>query len=77
MCTDFINKAMRKPAARHDRLLNMVKDVAEDDPLTTLRLLHVCGVNRFGHVISAVPPTIIRQFAESRDATNVRCMEAI
>ncbi len=77
MCTDFINKAMRKPAARHDRLLNLVKYIAEDDPLTTLRLLPVCGVNRFGHVISAVPPAIIREFAESRDATMVRCLEAV
>jgi len=59
MCTDFINKAMRKPAARHDRLLNMVKDIAEDDALTGLRLLQVCEVNRFGHVISAVPSAII------------------
>jgi hypothetical protein len=73
MCTDFINKAMRKPADMHDQLLNLVKDIAEDDPLTGLRLLQVCGVNRFGHVISAVSPAIIRQFAESRDATVVRC----
>ena len=78
MCTDFINKAMRKPAARHDRLLNWVKDIAEDDPLTALRLLQLCGVNRFGHVISAVPPAIIiRQFAESRDAALVPCMGAV
>ena len=73
MCTDFINKTIRKPATRHGRLLNLVKDIAEDDPLTGLRLLHVCGVNRFGHVISAVLPAIIRQIAESRDATVARC----
>jgi len=77
MCTDFINKAMRKSAARYDRLLNQVKDIAEDDPFTALRLLQVCGVNRFRHVISAVPPAIIRQFAESRDATVVHCLEAV
>ena len=39
MCVDFISKAMRKPAARHDRLLLLVRDIAEDAPLTSLRLL--------------------------------------
>ena len=77
MCTDFINKALRKLAARHDRLLYLDRDIAEDDPLTALRLLQVCGVNRFGHVIFAVPPAIIRQFAESCDAAVVRCLEAV
>jgi len=60
ICVDFISKAMRKPAARHDRLLLFVRDIAEDDPLIALRLLHVCGVNRFGQVISILPLAIIR-----------------
>jgi len=48
MCVDFITKAMRKPAAHHqDRLLLLVKDIAEEPPLTALRLLQVCGVNTF------------------------------
>jgi hypothetical protein len=68
---------MRKPAARHDRLLLLAKYIAEEAPLTALRLLHVCGVNKFGHGISAVPPAIIRLFAEARDATVVHCMEAV
>jgi len=54
MCVDFITKAMRKPAPRHDRLLLLVKDIAEEAPITALRLLQVCGVNMFGHVISTV-----------------------
>ncbi len=74
MCNDFINKAMRKPVARHYRLLNLVKDIAEDYPLTALRLLQVCGSSRIRHVIFA---GIIRQFAESRDTTVVRCLEAV
>ena len=68
---------MKKHAARHDRLLQLVRDIAEDEPLTTLRLLQVCGVNSFGHVIAAVPPTIIRQFTETRDMAVVNCLETI
>ena len=77
MCVDFIAKAMRKHVARHDRLLLMVKDIAEEAPLTALGLLQVCGVNKFGHVISAVPPAIIRLFAVARDAAVAHCMEAV
>ena len=77
MCVDFITKAMRTPAARHDRLLRLARDIAEDATLTALRLLHVCGVNRFGHVISTVPPAIIRPFVEARDAAVVHCLKAI
>ncbi len=77
MCVEFISKATRKPAARHDRLLGLARDIVEDAPLTALRLLQVCGVNRFIHVISTVPPTIIRPFAEAIDAAVVRCLKAI
>ncbi len=77
MCANFIAKAMRKLAARHDRILLMAKDIAEEAPLTTLRLLQVCGGNMFGHVIFAVPPAIIRLFAEERDTTVIRCLEEI
>jgi hypothetical protein len=77
MCANFVARAMRKPAARHDRLLLTAKGIAEEAPLTALRLLQVCGVNRFGHVISAVPPAIIRHFAEESDTAAVRCLEEI
>ena len=76
-CVDIITKAMKKPAARHDRLLSMTRNIAEDAPLTALRLLQVCCVDKFGHVISTVPPEIIRPFAEARDAAVVHCLEAI
>jgi hypothetical protein len=59
MCADFISKAMEKPAAKHDRLPQLVSEIVEDAPLTALRLLQVCGVNKCGQVIAAVPPTII------------------
>ncbi len=77
MCANFIAKAMRKPAARHDRLVLLAKDIAEEAPLTALRLLQVCGVIMFGHVFSAAPPAIIRLFAEERDIAVIRCLEEI
>ena len=78
MCVDFTTKAMRKPATLlHHRLLILVKDIAEKPLLTALRLLQVCGVNLFVHVISSVPPAIIRLFAEARDVAVVHCLEAV
>jgi hypothetical protein len=77
ICFEFITKAMRKLSARHARLLLLVMDIAEDAPLTALRLLHVCGVNRFGHAISTIPLAIIRPFAEARDIAIVRCFESV
>ena len=52
---------------RHDRLLDLVEDIADEDPIAALRLRQVCGVNRFGHLISAVPPHQIQDFATARD----------
>ena len=34
-------------------------------------------MNRFNHVISTVPPAIIRSFAGARDAAVALCLEAI
>ena len=68
---------MKKPVARHDRLLQLVMDIAEDALFTALRLLQVCGVNRFGYVICAVPPSIIRPFTAARDAAVVNYLESI
>jgi len=39
MCPNFITRAMRKLAARHARLLHLVAGIAEEFPLTALRLL--------------------------------------
>ena len=77
MHVDFISIAMKKPTVRHDRLLQLVMDIAEEAPLMALRLLQVCGVNWFGHVIVVVPPSIIRPFAAAHDAAIVNCLEAI
>jgi hypothetical protein len=64
---DFIINALQQVALRHDNLLELVRGVSEEDPFATLRLLQVCGVNRFGHILSAVPPETTSLFAEHRD----------
>jgi hypothetical protein len=47
-------------------------------PLSALRRLQVCSVNRFGHVISAgISPAILRPFAEACDAEVIACLEVI
>ncbi len=59
--------ALHQLALRHDNLLELVRDVSEQDPFAALRLLQMCGVNRFGHILSAVPPEMASLFAEHRD----------
>jgi len=39
----------------NDLLLDLVEEIYEGDPFAALRLLEVCGVNRFSHVLNAVP----------------------
>ena len=65
---DFIEVALTNLGAKHERLLDLVEEViADEDPFAILRLLQVCGVNMFGHGISAVPLDLARDFASSRD----------
>ena len=68
---------MDKSIVRHDKLLPLVENVAVDDPFEALRLLQVCGVIRFGHIISSVLPDIIRPSSAARDAVVVCCLEAV
>jgi hypothetical protein len=65
----FIEKALGPSGTRHDNLLDLVASVLEEDPFGALRLLQVSGVNRFGHVQSAVPPGAVATFCGQRDAT--------
>jgi hypothetical protein len=44
-----------------------VESVADEEPFAALRLLQVCGVERFGHIISEVPPPLVSDFDFSRD----------
>ena len=48
-------------------LLDLVEFVANEDPFASLRLLQVCGVQCFGHIINAVPPPLVADFATFRD----------
>ena len=47
--------------------MDLVGVVSEEEPFAALRLLQVCGVNMFGHVLSAVPPENTATFCEERD----------
>jgi len=64
---EFISNSLARLGERHDRLLDLIEDVATEDPFASLRLLQVCGVNRFGHIISVVPPPLVLHFATTRD----------
>ena len=62
---------------RHDRLLDLVKAVADEDKFTYLRVLQVCRVQRFGHIISVVPIPMVLDFALSRDEVVTATFAAI
>ena len=64
---DFINEALHKMGATHDRLLDLMEEVADEDPFAALRRLQTCGISRFGHVLSAVPSPLAQAFARDRD----------
>ncbi len=66
-CDSFISAALLPLANRHGALLDLVSDVSEEDPFFALRLLQVCGVTRFGHVLSTVPPDVASAFCGDRD----------
>jgi hypothetical protein len=62
----FVTLALAGIGVRYDRLLDLVKDVADEDPFAALRLLQVCGVHRLGHIIIVVPPPLVYDFATAR-----------
>ena len=66
---DFILDALEPVAKRHDSLLEHLANVSDEDPFTTLRLLQVYGINRFGHILSAASPASSTTFCEQRDVT--------
>ncbi len=51
----------------HDRLMDLIEEIADEDPFATLRLLQTCGISKFGHVLSVVPPALAQDFARERD----------
>ena len=62
-----MSNALRKLGEAHDRLLDLKEEVSDEDPFAALRLQQTCGIQRFGHVLSAVPPDLVREFAVTRD----------
>jgi hypothetical protein len=46
--------ALEPVASRHNKIPELVTDIFEEDPFAALGLLHVCGVNMFGHILSVV-----------------------
>jgi len=76
-CNRFITEALQPLAKRHDSLLDLVADVSEEDPFAALRLLQVCGVNKFGHVLSAILPDVAVAFCEDRGAAIATALGAI
>jgi len=63
----FLHEALQAIGSTHDRLLDLTEEIADEDPFAALRLLQTCGINRFGHVPSAVPPPLVAAFARERD----------
>ncbi len=51
----FISASLENLGIGHDILIDLVKSLAGEDSFAALRLLQVSGVQRFGHIISAVP----------------------
>ena len=64
-------------AHRHESILELVADVSDEDPLASLRLLHVCGINRFGCILSAAPQESFAPFCDQRDTTITEAFGAI
>jgi hypothetical protein len=63
----FITDVLQDMGANHDCLLDLVEEISDEDPLASLRLLQVCGVSWFGHVLSAVPHSLVVDFARGKD----------
>ncbi len=64
---EFISNSLQKIGEAHDRLLDLTEEVSDEDPFAALRLLQTCGIQRFGHVLSAIPPDLVREFAVARN----------
>ena len=64
----FMDDAMKKMGGAQERLLDLTEEIADEDPFAALRLLQTCAISKFGHVLSAVPPDLAKEFAEDRDA---------
>eukprot|EP00873_Tetraselmis_striata_P045687 jgi/Tetstr1/465951/TSEL_000914.t1 len=65
----FVRDALRRPAARQDAILLMAREIADAGHIhASLRLVQVCGVKRFAHLLRALPPESLAEFMLERDA---------
>jgi hypothetical protein len=64
---EFLHNAMQKMGGAHDKLLDLTEEIADEGPIAALRLLQTCGISKFGHDLSAVPPAIAQDFAREID----------
>ena len=47
--------------------MDLIADISDETPFVALRLLQVCGANKFGHILSDVPPGSSAYFCAQRD----------
>ncbi len=64
-------------ASRHDNLLDLISDVPKEDPFAALRLLQICEVNRFWHILGVVPQELSADFCVPRDVAITATFGAI
>jgi hypothetical protein len=64
---EFVHNFLQAMGSAHDRLLDLTEEIADENPFVALRLLHTCGISRFGHVLSAVPLALAQPLAKDRD----------
>eukprot|EP00873_Tetraselmis_striata_P037934 jgi/Tetstr1/458198/TSEL_044687.t1 len=65
----FVRDALRRPAARQDAILLMAREIADAGHIhASLRLVQVCGVKRFAHLLRGLPPESLAEVMLERDA---------
>ncbi len=57
--------------------MDLTEEIEDEDQFAALRLLQTCGISRFGHVLSVVPPSLAQAFAKERDEAIVATLATI
>ena len=74
---DYIASHLQDAAIRHDRLLDVITQLAHSHPHAALRILQVAGIRRFQHLMRVLPPDISADFLQGRDDAVLRPVRAI
>jgi hypothetical protein len=72
-----MHDALQKMSGAHDMLLDLTEAITGEDPFATLRLLQTCGISKFGHVPSDVPPALAQDFAREKDEATIATFATI